>query len=607
MLIEVKFLGSSSMLGTGVTTKQSTLKAHDKLLYDVIKRQAGTLKKAITEGTMNSIEAGTPAIIIKMWQDEVTEQGKRPKAFLQIMDKGIGIKTEEEIALHFETFGQPHEANETTTWKQFRMGRGQMFAFGRNVWRTSQFQMEVDINKMGLTYNLSKGLPEAEGCLIDIALYKNPIGDWQCRSIEALREDVAEQVRYVAVPVMFNDKQISVDPETLNWDYEDDNAYYQFNDTSVLKIYNLGIYVKNISKSNAGVGGIVVSKQQLKVNFARNDIQQDCPVFSDIRKVIQANKLKIVAKKYRSLSTGERYSLLRDFRDGAVKFSELSGKRIFRTAQGKWVSYKMVMKSPLPWTFAPDGDMIADKAMQMGQAFCFSQGMLNELCYTDEKDCFFDWIMQEQLRHDSTKGRWEQNITMWEKERVLKALNDKRASYLRFDHNDNILQKGLETLRDQFDESYQIVEKLTVSEKRILDVLNNKYVDVWQGRKICLGISPVAKAWTNGISFIALDRDWVKNLSLTADGDILQLFSTLAHEMAHDKNTAGTHIHGPEFYERYYVLTHDKTYQHNPLFYAYSFKKSMIASNIESKRMKEKEKERKSKEKLGMVVAADAK
>ncbi len=601
------------MSGTEGITIKSTLKAHDKLLFDVIKRQAGSLEKAITEGTMNSIEAGTPKIIIKMWQGNIPEQGGRPQAFLRIEDTGEGIKTEREIALHFETFGQPHEANENIKYKQFRMGRGQMFAFGRNIWRTSQFKMEVDINKMGLTYNLTKGLEQFDGCVIDIELYENPIGDWQCRSIEALRESVAEQVRYVDVPVMFNDKQISIDPVTLNWDFEDDDAYYSFNDASVLKIYNLGIYVKNINKSDAGVGGVIVSKRQLKVNFARNDVQSDCPVFKRIREIVQENKLKIITKKYRALSTGERYSLLRDLRDGAVKFDVLAGKRIFRTAQGKWYSWNMIIKSAAPWTFAPEGDMKADKAMQMGQALCFSQSMLDELCYDDKKDCFFDWIMQEQLRYDDDKSNYEQNIHEWYKKKILEELSRKRVSYLCYDKSDKVAQEMLPTLSSQFDESYQIFQpkECIASEKRILSVLNESCNDVWRNRRICLGASTVASAWTDGRSYVVLDRNWLKRLSLNKDGDILQLFGMLAHEMAHDDNTAGTHIHGPEFYEKYYILTHNKKYYQNPLFFCFMFKKSMLNSNIEAKKRKEAEKEAERNEKLGIAntdtVAANIK
>ena len=47
------------------------LVAHEKLLIDVIKRQAGSLKKAILEGTMNSVEAGATemAVVITTIED----------------------------------------------------------------------------------------------------------------------------------------------------------------------------------------------------------------------------------------------------------------------------------------------------------------------------------------------------------------------------------------------------------------------------------------------------------------------------------------------------------------------------------------------------------
>lgn len=592
------------MTEMAVVTEERTLSAHEKLLYDVIKRQAGTLKKAITEGTMNSIEAGTPEIIIRMWQEESeTGDDGKPRAYLHIEDRGIGIKTEEEITLHFETFGQPHEENENKIYANFRMGRGQMFAFGENTWRTSQFKMEVDINKKGLTYTLTKGLEEAEGCVIDIVLYENPIGDWQCRSIEALREDVAEMVRYVNVPVFFNDKQISVNPTTLNWDFEDGDAYYLFNDASQLKIYNLGIYVHSIPKSQAGVGGIVVSKNQLKVNFARNNVQGDCEVFKRIRQVVQINKLKKVAKKYRSLSADERYSLLRDFRDGTIQYSDMVGKRIFKTAQGKWYSFNMILESPLPWTFAPDGNMKADKCIESGAALCLSQGMLDELCYYDEKDCFLDWIMAEQLRIDPTLEDYEQNISRWERNTILKKLNSKRVAYIRFSSTDMVAQEGLAIL--ELNESFQLVVKINAVEKRILNVLNGACSDVWHGRKICFGQSTVASAWTDGCSYIALDRNWVKRLPLGNIGGALQLFVTLAHEMAHDGNTAGSHVHGPEFYERYYRITHDKTYHRNPLFHAFGFVKAMKQSRIDEQQAKQDAKDKEVMEKLGMSISEE--
>ena len=167
-------------MSTAVETRK--LVAHEKLLIDVIKRQAGSLKKAILEGTMNSVEAGATEIDINFMAErsslEQLEAKNPSPALLSIYDDGIGIQTKEELVKHFETFGQPHEANENVIWKQFRMGRGQMFAFGKNNWRTSTFQMMVDVDNMELDYHFEDGHEFVNGCNIDIELYKNPLDNW---------------------------------------------------------------------------------------------------------------------------------------------------------------------------------------------------------------------------------------------------------------------------------------------------------------------------------------------------------------------------------------------------------------------------------------------
>ena len=70
-----------------MAVKEETRKlvAHEKLLIDVIKKQAGSLKKAILEGTMNSVEAGATEIDIKFRAE------RTGPAFLSIYDDGIGI------------------------------------------------------------------------------------------------------------------------------------------------------------------------------------------------------------------------------------------------------------------------------------------------------------------------------------------------------------------------------------------------------------------------------------------------------------------------------------------------------------------------------------
>ncbi len=134
-----------------------------------------------------------------------------------------------------------------------------------------------------------------------------------------------------------------------------------------------------------------------------------------------------------------------------------------------------------------------------------------------------------------------------------------------------------------------------LAEKRIVDVLS--YLGCWDGRKIRIGVSDVAAAWTDGSSFIALDRSWLKSFTLTSVGSVLGLFTTLCHEMAHDTDTAGTHNHGPEFYEKYYEITKKGSWQ-NPLHHVYKFSEKMDKERIETKRIQEETKEKDLQESL---------
>ena len=579
-------------------TEERTLEADPNLLIDVIKKQAGSLQKAVTEGTMNSIEAGADATHIKLWEER---EGDQRRAFLSIVDDGIGIRTEDEILKHFQTFGTPHKESEGKTWAKFRMGRGQMFAFGINRWRTSQFQMDVDVNRRGLDYTLRKGMEEVSGCHIHIELYENPIGGWQMPSVEAFKEVVQEQIRFVKTPVFFNDEQVSVDPDVLDWDYEDDDAYYQFNSNSTLKIYNLGVIVKSVSISRAGVGGIVVSKRQLDVNFARNDIQSTCEVFKRIQAVVQTNKIKKATKKNVVLGTGERFSLLRDLRDGSETLRTLSGKRMFRTAQGKWMTWNMIVKDVRPWTFAEEGDRAADKAMEMGAALCYSEDMLREMNYTGAKDEFFDWLFREQLRVNPDKNDWNQNVHSYERKEVRVTLECKRKTYLLRNTNDHVSGSGLSCLSDMYREDYLIIPhaKTTKVEKRIVKYLEG--LRCWSGRRISIGKSTVASAWTDGSTYIVFDRNWLRGLSLQSPSGAYDLFRVGAHEMAHNSNTAGTHVHGPDFYEKYYEITSGSWYN-NPISHSYNFVDAMQRARIDEKIAEEEEKDRASQKKLGLIA-----
>tara|TARA_Y100000310_G_scaffold56232_1_gene51569 strand:+ start:18310 stop:19965 length:1656 start_codon:yes stop_codon:yes gene_type:complete len=533
-----------------------SLKMHNKLLLDVIKRQAGTLEKAILEGVMNGIEAGASRVDIEFAENDGS-------AILAIKDDGKGISSETEIEKFFETFGTPHDESENKVWAQFRMGRGQLFAFGKNTWNTSTFKMEVDIDNWGLDYHLTKDLQHRNGCDILVELYQNPIGR-SYNSVEALKDRVMAQIRYMSVPVFFNGEQINVDPSTLKWTEEDKYAYYNFDGGTNLTYYNLGAYVMTRSASDAGTVGIIVSKQQLKVNFARNDIQHDCDVRHHIEEVVKKYKIKKVRNTRRTLHDYERQNCLSDLRDEYQDYDDVKTLSILRTAQGRHITLETMKRNRQQWTFAPMGDRFADKLIEQGQAVCLDSTMLDELGYTGDEQDFFDWLVAE---NRYSKG--------WDNQPML---------YVQFDD-----------LKENVKDEYQTIpqNRLTTVEKRYLRILNG--MNCWDGRVINIGMSDNASAWTDGSSYITIERNFLKANRGTYASAVMKLFSVLVHELAHDEDTRETHVHGVEFYRNYHDLVTDG---YGVMQHAIYFKDKLVKGRMDEAIWKQQAKEEKANKKL---------
>lgn len=552
------------------TIERRKLGMHENLLYNTIQRQAGTLEKANVEGIMNSIEAGGDSVYVTL---DVNVDGTN-NAVMTIRDNGRGIRDKKEIEEFFEKFGTPHNEDETVIWKLYRMGRGQMFAHGKNIWRTSTFRMVVDIKEWGLEYELESGLPFHEGCDIKIELYKNPIGGYTYPTLQKYEDNIQKQVRYVKVPVYFNGKQINVVPEEMKWDIVDENAYYLLNVGTELRLYNLGIYVMNIDISKYGAGGIIVSKKQLSVNYARNDVMSDCPVYNEIQKIVSDNLTKIACKKRQVLDSYQRNALLQNFRDDMIPYETVKLLSLVPTSQGKHMSFEAISRIKTPWTFAEKGSDLADKLMEIGQCVCFSEEVLHNLNYSGDKKRFFTWLTRDEYGARYGNDKWSHLERLYvDFDEMLKNTSEE---YLVFPEN-----------------------RMTVLEKRVIRILN-KYRS-WNGRVINLGFSDRANAWTDGRSFISINRAFLNSLYLGDDVCVNRLMMLLAHEMAHDIDTRGTHVHGPEFYENMVMILNS---YNSPTALNARFNKRMIAERYDEKKFLAEKKKAKSdkkiEEKLGM-------
>lgn len=101
------------------------------------------------------------------------------------------------------------------------------------------------------------------------------------------------------------------------WTFEDPLASYRIVKADALEVYSQDVFVRHFNTWQLGVGGVVISKLPLELNFARNAAESECPVWAGIRRVIEALVIRELASA-RHLTDSQRKFLGIRFRDLAA-------------------------------------------------------------------------------------------------------------------------------------------------------------------------------------------------------------------------------------------------------------------------------------------------
>lgn len=73
------------------------------------------------------------------------------------------------------------------------------------------------------------------------------------------------------------------------WTHEDDLAYYRIiPGAHALEVYSEDVFVRHFNTWQLGIGGVVVSKRPLELDFAKDVAQSHCPIWSGIRQAIES-------------------------------------------------------------------------------------------------------------------------------------------------------------------------------------------------------------------------------------------------------------------------------------------------------------------------------
>lgn len=375
--------------------------ATEGLLHDVMRKQAGSIEKAVLEAVMNSVDAGASIIDIDLTEDE-----------LIVSDDGEGM-TREEVNTYFKKFGLKDSDTEDKEFGKFRMGRGQIFNFGLNIWRSQDNIMvvnlendvsevrvgdeEKEVDTEGLSYNLLDGYETVEGCTVEVKLYNtlDDVGE-KIKAIEELIEHI---------PFLF-DVEIGINNRKIHSNFEAteelEYGYYELDDNSWksgANVYNQGAKIGNFGDWPILVTAI--SKDDLDVNFARNDILDSCEVWQEMQEEITNVVYRFLISKQDLKNREVRWLLNKSQDDPNIREYVMGASIIPDVTGGTWTLNQLMGESI---TFAKNSSQAAKKAHVETNHVVLDNSLENTLLnfFEDENVISFDDAWKSEMKWEMT-------------------------------------------------------------------------------------------------------------------------------------------------------------------------------------------------------------
>lgn len=504
------------------------------LIHHVIHSQAGSIGKALIELIMNAVDAGSPTLDM-----EVHRTG------FMVQDAGKGFQSESEVENYFGRFGTPH-AEGDATFGRFRLGRGQIMAHAKTVWESQSWSMTVDTLTMGYAYDLDDLPTPKPGCRIT--------GEWyaplESYDLHATLQELRDLVRYTPLVVTLNGQVITRSPEAETWDTEDELAYYRLRRDGSMAIYNQGVLVRHDPGHLWGVGGVIVTKKALDLNVSRTEIlRKTCAVWQRVER-----ELKRLAKLHMDHEEPHRQSeSARSLRARELALADLSSiesfmdDKVFTLLPGvRHLSLRELMRqvqrlgqlTAVPLT-APL--VRAENIAQSGIALCVHPRTLERF------DC-----------HDPE----EFEATF------LRIFDVVKARFHHFYAAPAFLPYAV--LNDTFVQKTQVIADRQIKDpetrrawkalKRAIQIYLRTVRRRGPSLHILMGESNTADAWTDGRTYIAIQRQWVEALSGGGLKAAYKILTLVDHELAHEGDSLNA-VHDEAFYARYHDISVNYAFQ----------------------------------------------
>ena len=504
------------------------------IIRHLIERQAGTLDKAILELIMNGIDAGADRIDVQFVDDRQ----------IIVKDNGRGFQSREEVEKHFGDFGFDHNTEEERQLGrrlgQFGMGRSQIYGFGKSVWRTHCFQMEVDIHSdKDLAFDLTTVEGQAiKGCEIEVELYERTTEVEK----ERVRRTLKEHVQYAPSAIYVDGERVNKDLDDIQWSAESERLLYLNKPTSTygLELHNMGIFINRYPQSSMGVSGVIVSKvpNSFKVTMSRTDVHRSCDLWAEMLTLIKPFKEK--QRRRKTLTDQDRMGIARDWLYGELDDSKVMRRsRLFKTVKGNYLTINQV--------HSHGNGLIAIEQKRYDRV---AEAIHDSHAMTVLARDFYDWI-------DASD---DQKVILALDKMSRRAYGERCAHWFRL--------ADYAAARDNYDGALIAVEpkQWTKLQKAQIAALNQiatpiatavKYGQsqlpaTGHRRRLTLGDSDTALAWTDGRNYICLKRRYMNGCFEQGMDGIIRLIGVMVHEQLHtDSDMSDEHDHPPEFFEAF--------------------------------------------------------
>jgi hypothetical protein len=556
---------------------------HPEIIFSLIKAQAGTLGKAVAECVMNSIDAFADRIDIRF--DAHT---------LIVKDNGQGFRDRDEVLAWFEVLGFPHDEGNHRRFGKFGMGRAQLWSFASTVWRTNDFELDVNIKERGLDYELRELVQPSPGLTIEGQFYE-PLG---LAGVQNFEREVVDLVRFAPAKIYLNGKLISLDPAKEEWTTETEQFWMKLEESRSghLVVYNQGVLVCHMHAGRHRVSGVVCTKPgyPLELNMARNMVlESQCKVWRRIAAhfpdTSEPRKKAAIERPSEHALADEIALYLKKDKPSADEIIEFFSIPTLTTVAGRWTSLSGAFSynSPKVVCAAPKGDTLGKLAQTRKLALVldkksmarfgatnveeFGKTLIDFVNRVDEEDAG-QWTVRH-LRETLPRITWANDVptALPELENECEVLGDKDL--------DEMEKTALNALgRIKWD-----LRRLTNTSAPT----GSKWADPNWMRLLDLyvGTSPTRKAWTDGSTRLVFERKTFGKLVREGISGWCALLRLYAIEYLHDQSSFARKEHGADERQLLNVLSEQPEFYDLALRSCYYFARSHRSDKPFAKRM----------------------